>query len=136
MGKTSTQAAIDGTKEVAGAVLAATLTTIVVFLPILLIEDAAGQLFRDIALAIMAAVGLSLIVSLTLIPSASASWLSRRPRETKTVPIRPLWLRILWFPPEIPGMIAGSVRWFARVGGVGWRWWWCLSSAPCGVLLS
>ena len=51
------------------AVLAATLTTIVVFIPILLIEEEAGQLFRDIALAICAAVGLSLIVSVTVIPT-------------------------------------------------------------------
>ncbi len=64
-------AAYEGTKEVAGAVLASTLTTLVVFAPVLLIEEAAGQLFRDIALAIMAAVGLSLIVSLTVIPSAA-----------------------------------------------------------------
>ncbi|MEM9828421.1 MAG: efflux RND transporter permease subunit [Planctomycetota bacterium] len=64
-------AAYEGTKEVAGAVVASTLTTLVVFAPVLLIEEAAGQLFRDIALAIMAAVGLSLIVSLTVIPAAA-----------------------------------------------------------------
>ena len=64
-------AAYEGTQEVAGAVLASTLTTLVVFAPVLLIEEAAGQLFRDIALAIMAAVGLSLIVSLTVIPAAA-----------------------------------------------------------------
>ncbi|HBE71151.1 MAG TPA: AcrB/AcrD/AcrF family protein [Planctomycetaceae bacterium] len=71
MGSAPKTAAYEGTKEVAGAVLASTLTTLVVFAPVLLIEEAAGQLFRDIALAIMAAVGLSLIVSLTVIPSAA-----------------------------------------------------------------
>ncbi|MCA9133687.1 MAG: efflux RND transporter permease subunit, partial [Planctomycetales bacterium] len=65
------RAALAGTQEVAGAVVASTLTTLVVFLPVLLIEEQAGQLFRDIALAIMAAVGLSLIVSLTVIPAAA-----------------------------------------------------------------
>lgn len=70
-GCTAKQAAVRGSKEVAGAVLASTLTTLIVFLPILRIEEQAGQLFRDIALAIMAAVGLSLIVSLTVIPSAA-----------------------------------------------------------------
>ncbi|GAB5405653.1 MAG: hypothetical protein Aurels2KO_38840 [Aureliella sp.] len=70
-GSSPKKAAYEGTKEVAGAVLASTLTTLVVFAPVLLIEEAAGQLFRDIALAIMAAVGLSLIVSLTVIPSAA-----------------------------------------------------------------
>jgi HAE1 family hydrophobic/amphiphilic exporter-1 len=72
MGKDRRQAAIDGAREVWGAVLAATLTTIAVFVPILLIESEAGQLFRDIALAICAAVALSLIVSITLIPMAGA----------------------------------------------------------------
>ncbi|MDF1799038.1 MAG: efflux RND transporter permease subunit [Planctomycetota bacterium] len=77
MGKRIRTAALDGTKEVAGAVLASTLTTVVVFLPILFIQDSAGQLFRDIALAIMAAVTLSLVVSITVIPSAATVLLGR-----------------------------------------------------------
>ncbi|MFT4711117.1 MAG: HAE1 family hydrophobic/amphiphilic exporter-1, partial [Planctomycetota bacterium] len=77
MGKPVHRAALDGTREVAGAVLASTLTTVVVFLPILLIQDSAGQLFRDIALAIMAAVGLSLLVSVTVIPSAATTLLGK-----------------------------------------------------------
>ena len=78
MGKTRRQAALDGTQEVYGAVIAATLTTLVVFLPILMIEEEAGQLFRDIALAIVAAVSLSLIVSITVIPCAAARLLPRQ----------------------------------------------------------
>ncbi|MHC4820178.1 MAG: efflux RND transporter permease subunit, partial [Planctomycetota bacterium] len=54
----------------------ATLTTVVVFIPILLIEEEAGQLFRDIALAIVAAVALSLVVSITVIPVSAARFLS------------------------------------------------------------
>ena len=76
MGKKPFAAARDGTQEVAGAVLASTLTTVVVFAPILLIQEQAGQLFRDIALALMAAVSLSLVVSLTVIPVASGKWLT------------------------------------------------------------
>ncbi|MCH7224990.1 efflux RND transporter permease subunit [Haloferula sp. A504] len=76
MGKKPLAAARDGAVEVGGAVLASTLTTVVVFAPILLIEEQAGQLFRDIALAIMAAVSLSFLVSLTLIPVASGKWLT------------------------------------------------------------
>jgi multidrug efflux pump subunit AcrB len=72
MGKKPFQAAYDGAREVWGAVLASTLTTIVVFIPILLVQEEAGQLFRDIALAICASVALSLIVSITVIPTASA----------------------------------------------------------------
>lgn len=81
-GKSPARAAYDGTTEVAGAVLASTLTTLVVFIPILLIEETAGQLFRDIALAICAAVGLSFLVSIFVIPSAAALLLrAREPRE-------------------------------------------------------
>ena len=78
MGKPRVEAALDGAREVWGAVLASTLTTVVVFIPILLIQEEAGQLFRDIALAICAAVALSLIVSITVIPCAAARLL--RPR--------------------------------------------------------
>ncbi len=72
MGKARWQAAYDGTVEVWGAVLASTLTTIAVFLPVVFVQDEAGQLFRDIALAISVAVALSLIVSITVIPTLSA----------------------------------------------------------------
>lgn len=80
-GKPARQAAIEGGQEVWGAVLASTLTTLAVFLPVLFVEEEAGQLFRDIALAISAAVGLSLIVSITLIPTAAARLLSGTKRE-------------------------------------------------------
>lgn len=75
LGKRPYRAARDGVREVAGAVLASSLTTVAVFTPILLIEEQAGQLFRDIALALMAAVSLSFLVSLTIIPVASGKWL-------------------------------------------------------------
>jgi multidrug efflux pump subunit AcrB len=72
MGKSAWQAASDGVREVWGAVLASTLTTIIVFLPIVFIEEEAGQLFTDIAVAITAAIICSMLVAITVIPSASA----------------------------------------------------------------
>ena len=72
LGEPPFQAAIKGTEEVWGAVVASTLTTVAVFLPIVFVQEEAGQLFRDIALAISAAVSLSLLVSLTVISTASA----------------------------------------------------------------
>ena len=75
MGKSPAVAAYDGTKEVWGAILASTLTTLAVFVPVLTVEEEAGQLFRDIALAVCASVSLSLLVSVTVIPSASSRWL-------------------------------------------------------------
>lgn len=71
-GESADVAAVSGTKEVWGAVIASTLTTIAVFVPVLFVQETAGQLFRDIALAISCAVGLSLVVSFTVIPTASS----------------------------------------------------------------
>jgi HAE1 family hydrophobic/amphiphilic exporter-1 len=85
LGKSLFQAAYDGTVEVWGAVLASTLTTIAVFVPIVFMEEQSGQLFRDIAIAISAGVGLSLVVSMTVIPSLSARVLTTVARETNRV---------------------------------------------------
>jgi hydrophobic/amphiphilic exporter-1 (mainly G- bacteria), HAE1 family len=71
MGKEAYEAAMDGTKEVWGAILASTVTTIAVFLPVVFIQEEAGQLFRDIAIAVVAAVSLSLFVSVSVIPMLS-----------------------------------------------------------------
>ena len=76
MGKDRVQAAYEGTTEVWGAVLASTLTTAAVFLPIIFVEEQAGQLFRDIAIAITVSVILSLIVSVTVIPTAASKILN------------------------------------------------------------
>jgi hydrophobic/amphiphilic exporter-1 (mainly G- bacteria), HAE1 family len=69
MGKQRLEAVLHGMREVWGAILASTLTTIAVFLPILFVEEEVGQLFRDIAIAISTGVGLSLIVAITVIPT-------------------------------------------------------------------
>ena len=62
------EAAQNGTTEVGGAVVAATLTTIAVFFPMVFISGIAGQLFRDQALTVTFALVFSLIVAITLIP--------------------------------------------------------------------
>jgi len=69
MGKTAFQASYEGAKEVWGAVLASTITTVAVFLPVIFIEQEAGQLFKDIAIAITFAILVSLLVSVTSIPT-------------------------------------------------------------------
>ncbi|MCB9639345.1 MAG: efflux RND transporter permease subunit [Myxococcales bacterium] len=66
--RTSAEAAFEGTREVALAIAASTLTTVAVFLPIVFLKTEAGQIFKDIALAISAAVMFSLLVSLTIVP--------------------------------------------------------------------
>ncbi|MDA0990249.1 MAG: efflux RND transporter permease subunit [Verrucomicrobia bacterium] len=78
MGKNRRDAAFDGAREVWGAVLASTLTTMAVFIPIIFMKEEIGQLYKDIALAISASVALSMIVSITVIPSLSARIIGKR----------------------------------------------------------
>ncbi|MHA1599912.1 MAG: efflux RND transporter permease subunit [Alphaproteobacteria bacterium] len=70
-GKPMKEAAYLGAKQVWGAVLVSALTTVMVFIPILVMELEIGQLFRDIAVAISVSVMLSLLVSITVIPALS-----------------------------------------------------------------
>ncbi|WP_396615357.1 efflux RND transporter permease subunit [Lysobacter soli] len=72
------QAALDGTRQVGGALVASTLTTIAVFLPVIFMEDVEGQLFADLALTISIAVGISLLIAVTVLPAAASSWLRTR----------------------------------------------------------
>ncbi len=69
LGKKTFDAVYEGTSEVYGAVIASTLTTVAVFLPVIFMKQEAGQLFQDIAIAITTAILLSLLVSITVIPS-------------------------------------------------------------------
>jgi HAE1 family hydrophobic/amphiphilic exporter-1 len=81
LGKSPGIAALDGSTEVWGAVLASTLTTVAVFLPVVFIKEEAGQLFRDIAIAISCSVTLSLLVSLTVIPMLSRVFAEHLPSK-------------------------------------------------------
>jgi HAE1 family hydrophobic/amphiphilic exporter-1 len=83
-GEPPREAALTGGREVWGAILASTLTTVAVFVPVLTVQEEAGQLFRDISLAIVAAVALSLVVSITVIPAACSRWLRPRRRALTT----------------------------------------------------
>ncbi len=66
------RAAVVGVQLVWPAVLASTLTTVLVFIPILFIQQEAGQLYSDIAIAISASIMTSMLVAITVIPTATA----------------------------------------------------------------
>ena len=82
-GKSTSDAAYHGAKQVWGAVLVSALTTVLVFAPILAMNLEVGQLFRDIAVAISVAVVLSLIVAVSVIPALSNRLLKKMPKGTK-----------------------------------------------------
>ncbi len=70
-GMPTAKAAYEGARQVWGAIFVSSLTTVMVFIPILVMEQEIGQLFRDIAVAISVSVVLSLVVSITVIPALS-----------------------------------------------------------------
>ncbi|MFT5141232.1 MAG: multidrug efflux pump subunit AcrB, partial [Rhodothermales bacterium] len=74
-GEVPSVAALTGTRQVKGALLASTATTVAIFLPVLFLQDVEGQLFADLALTIAIAVVISLFVALTVLPTLAGSWL-------------------------------------------------------------
>ncbi|MEO5962235.1 MAG: efflux RND transporter permease subunit, partial [Thermomonas sp.] len=85
------EAAIAGTREVSMAVVASTLTTIAVFLPLVFVQGIAGQLFRDQALTVAIAIAVSLVVAMTLIPMLSALK-GRPPLGFPEEPVHAAWV--------------------------------------------
>ncbi len=119
-GQSLSEAAIEGSQEVSGAITASTLTTIAVFLPLIFVEGIAGQLFKDQALTITFSLIVSLGVALSLIPMlASRDWsmgsdnsLSRTTKSKKA--------RTLLFIPELlfvifPAAIIGVIKFIVWV---------------------
>lgn len=84
LGLSAREAAIKGTGEVGGAVLAGTLTLIAVFLPIGLAEGISGVLFKPLAFTICVAIGCSLLVALTIVPFMSSRMLTDAAMIKKT----------------------------------------------------
>lgn len=68
LGKSPKEASIFGTDEVNGAIWGSTLTTVVVFLPMIFVVGIAGQLFKELAFTVVASLMISLVVAITLIP--------------------------------------------------------------------
>jgi HAE1 family hydrophobic/amphiphilic exporter-1 len=77
-GEPKKQAILDAVKEVAGAITAATITTIAVFLPIALVSGLIGEIFRPFAFTFAIALAASLLVSLTIVP-VLAYWFLKNP---------------------------------------------------------
>ena len=101
-GASVVESALEGAKEVSGAITASTLTTIAVFLPLVFVQGIAGQLFGDQALTITFSLLVSLAVALTLIPTMAAHGLQPSKetplleREQKTI-----WQRVILLPIEL-----------------------------------
>ncbi len=78
------EAAKLGTQEVGGAIIASTLTTVVVFLPIVFTQGFTAEIFKQLALTVAFSLGASLIVALTVIPAMSARMLKAEKKNEVT----------------------------------------------------
>ncbi|GGW93615.1 efflux RND transporter permease subunit [Alteromonas halophila] len=85
------EASYVATKEVFGALMASTATTVAIFIPVMFLSDVEGQLFADLALTIAIAVTFSLIVAVTVLPVVAVRWLSKEMPDDK---LAGLWQRI------------------------------------------
>ncbi|MCI8326324.1 MAG: MMPL family transporter [Lachnospiraceae bacterium] len=88
-GVSAKEAAVRGTRQVTGAIVASTLTTVSVFVPIVFTEGITRQLFVDMGLTIAYALLASLLIALTFVPMMASSTLSR------TKEIRYPWLEFI-----------------------------------------
>lgn len=126
-GKDRNTAAIFGAQEVAVPVVISTLTTLVVFIPILFVPGIAGFLFRDLALTISFALSVSSLVALSLIPMMS-SLLLKEEKERKDGSGKSylqklldwsrgnIWKRILVSPLLLLGILIYPVLWLFKKG--------------------
>ncbi|MBC7186332.1 MAG: efflux RND transporter permease subunit, partial [Calditrichaeota bacterium] len=111
------EAAVVGTAEVGGAITAATLTTIVVFLPIVYLHGVAGELFKDQAWTVAFSLLSSLVVAILVIPMLAARFLKT---GNRTLPKRSL--SFPWYP-----------KFLARILD---RKWWVIGGAVALVVLA
>ena len=84
-GKTRKVAASEGSKEIGGAIIASTLTTLAVFVPVIFISGLIGQIFTEFALTISFSLFASLVVALTVVPMMASRMLKK---PTKNVEAR------------------------------------------------
>ncbi|HUG53650.1 MAG TPA: efflux RND transporter permease subunit [Vicinamibacteria bacterium] len=116
-GAGAVEAARTGTGDVAGAIVASTLTTCVIFVPVVFTRTTSGALFQALALVIVFALACSLFVALTLVPMLAARFmrLSTDKRERSLPPGRVARLE-RWYTERLRGVLRHRGRVFAGTG--------------------
>ena len=114
------EAASVGTREVAGAIVASTLTTCVIFLPVVFTRTTSGALFQSLALVVVFSLACSLLVALTLVPMLAARFLTVRDRAQRE---RSRFARMFtsletWYTDRLQGAIRHRGRVFVVTGAL------------------
>lgn len=82
-GKDLKASALVGTREVGGAIIASTITTSVIFLPVVFMQTISGTIFQQLALVVVFALVCSLFVALTLVPMLCSKFLTVQPEKSE-----------------------------------------------------
>lgn len=114
-GKTRYQAAHDGVLGVWTAVLSGTMTTVLVFLPLLFIQEEAGQLFSDIGIAISSSILMSMLVAIVVVPVVYAVLPGRKGKDENATPAAPRPPKILT---PLNWLVGSSIRRLACMASV------------------
>ena len=91
------EAAIEGASEVAGAITASTITTLIVFLPLVFVHGMTGVLLHQLAFVVCGSMICSLLMSLTLTPALAAYWLNQTEADKTSSSQRNWWKDSLRF---------------------------------------
>ncbi|MBU0732687.1 MAG: efflux RND transporter permease subunit [Proteobacteria bacterium] len=83
-GELASIASVEGTREVAPAIVASTITTLVIFLPLIFVQGVSGILFKELAYVIIFSLVCSLMVSLSLVPMLASKFLKPSEERSET----------------------------------------------------
>jgi HAE1 family hydrophobic/amphiphilic exporter-1 len=112
MGKTRLQASLDGTREVASAIVSSTLTTLAVFVPVIFTQGISAQTFKQLAVVVSFSLAASLLVALTLVPMLSSKMLSSSHHlQQKQNLMGALYRFVGVIPDALSRVYAGMLRW-------------------------
>jgi HAE1 family hydrophobic/amphiphilic exporter-1 len=112
MGKDRLQASLDGTREVASAIVSSTLTTLAVFVPVIFTQGISAQTFKQLAVVVSFSLAASLLVALTLVPMMSSKMLSSSHHLQNKQNLMGALYRFVGVVPEALARIyAGMLRW-------------------------
>lgn len=109
-GESPKEASDMGATQVGGALVASTATTVAIFIPIMFLEDAEGQMFADLAMTIAIGVSVSLLVAITILPTTARFWMRQLPEP---IAGETVWDRITNFLMKITDSKTKRVSWIA-----------------------